>query len=202
MAKHTIREEMKWVVLFVGAIWVVFLLNCLPLPINLNDYGLRPRTLSGPGGNIYGAVSASRYLALGQQHGPVVCLAQLAGRIESRVALGGDLAGDVGGLLLWVGGQPAIRIGASGLVFGLIAYLISAGFFERRPLSILISVVVRHCRKTLFFGVLPRPQSGISWDGHLFGALAGIAVSYASARLQRANSTRDTRLEAKPKEAT
>ncbi len=53
MAKHTIREEMKWVVLFVGAIWVVFLLNCLPLPINLNDYGLRPRTLWGLGGNIY-----------------------------------------------------------------------------------------------------------------------------------------------------
>ncbi len=142
MAKHTIREEMKWVVLFVGAIWVVFLLNCLPLPINLNDYGLRPRTLWGLEG-IFTAPFLHRDIwHLVSNTVPLfVLLSLLAG---SRAASHWVVISLVtlGGLLLWVGGQPAIHIGASGLVFGLIAYLISAGFFERRPLSILISVVV------------------------------------------------------------
>ena len=89
-----------------------------------------------------------------------------------------------GGALLWMLGrngdsnQPVIHVGASGLVYGLIAFLIVAGFLERRPISLGVAILVGFLYGgTLLYGVLPT-QPGVSWDGHLFGALGGAAVAY------------------------
>ena len=75
-------------------------------------------------------------------------------------------------------GQTAIHIGASVLVFGLIGFLVCAGFFEKRLLSALIAIgVAITYGSTLFFGISPF-QKGVSWDGHLFGAIAGGVIAY------------------------
>jgi len=63
-------------------------------------------------------------------------------------------------------------------VFGLIGFLVCAGFFEKRLLSALIAIGVAVVYgSTLVFGILPL-QTGVSWDGHLFGAVAGGLVAY------------------------
>src|SRR6185436_16533406 len=46
------------------------------------------------------------------------------------------------GTLLWVFGRPASHIGASGLIFGLIAYLILSGLLQRRPIPIVVAIIV------------------------------------------------------------
>jgi membrane associated rhomboid family serine protease len=71
------------------------------------------------------------------------------------------------------GGRPIVHIGASSIIFGLVAYLIVAGFMMRSGRSAIVALVVLVCFGGIFYGVLPQ-QGPISWEGHLSGALAGI----------------------------
>jgi membrane associated rhomboid family serine protease len=88
----------------------------------------------------------------------------------------------LGGVLLWVVGRKANHIGASGLVFGLISFLVFAGVFERRFVSIAVALVTFFLYGgSLLWGVLP-VQQGVSWDGHLCGAIAGGLLAFQVAR--------------------
>ena len=82
------------------------------------------------------------------------------------------------GSLLWMIGRQAIHIGASGLVFGLGSFLISAGFLERRPLTVLIAVLVGVTYGGSLLGGLLPTDARVSWDGHLAGAVAGATVAF------------------------
>jgi membrane associated rhomboid family serine protease len=84
-----------------------------------------------------------------------------------------------GGMLLWLFGRSATHIGASGLIYGLIAFLILSGLCELRKVPLIVAVAVGFLYGgTLIGGVLPRSSSTISWDGHLFGAIAGGLTAY------------------------
>jgi len=75
-------------------------------------------------------------------------------------------------------GRPATHIGASGLIYGLIAYLLVSGISERRIVPMIIAIIVGFLYGgTLASGVLPVWGSHVCWEGHLFGAIAGGAVA-------------------------
>lgn len=75
-------------------------------------------------------------------------------------------------------GGEAIHIGASSLIFGLVAYLVLMGVFLGRFVTILISVVVVFFFGGILTGVLPNPDMPqVSWEAHLSGALAGIIAA-------------------------
>ncbi len=88
----------------------------------------------------------------------------------------------VSGVGTWlVAPEGTIHVGASGVVFGFSTYLIARGWFNRRPGQIAIGLVV----VILWGGVLVaglQPQEGISWQGHLFGAIGGIVAARVLAR--------------------
>jgi membrane associated rhomboid family serine protease len=87
----------------------------------------------------------------------------------------------VGGLGTWlVAPSGTDHIGASGIVFGYATYLVSRGFFDRSVLEIAVGVVVVAVWGTALLGGL-LPQEGISWQGHLFGALGGLIAARALA---------------------
>ena len=89
----------------------------------------------------------------------------------------------VGGGLLWLCGRNATHIGASGLVFGLVAFLIVSGFLEGRIVPLLVALVVGFLYGgTLLSGVVPKMNSMVSWDGHLCGAIAGGLIAYVLTR--------------------
>jgi membrane associated rhomboid family serine protease len=89
-----------------------------------------------------------------------------------------------GGVLLWVFGRgDRSHVGASGLVFGLAAFLIVSGLLERRVLSLLVAFVVAILYGgTLLGGMLPSVNTNVSWDGHLCGAVAGGVLAWALTR--------------------
>ncbi len=89
----------------------------------------------------------------------------------------------INGSLLWLFGRNVIHVGASGLIFGLIAFLIVSGMIEKRLVPLAISLLVGLLYGgTLLTGVIPRWGSDVSWDGHLCGVIAGVLVAYALTR--------------------
>nr|WP_299962371.1 rhomboid family intramembrane serine protease [uncultured Roseobacter sp.] len=82
----------------------------------------------------------------------------------------------LGGALIWLLGSSAIHIGASGLVFGWFGFLITRGLVDRSPMTVGVAMLVGLLYGTIIWGVLPG-QSGVSWEAHLFGAIAGVAAA-------------------------
>ncbi len=172
---HSLRRDLTGIALFVGVIWLVFILDRF-LP--LENFGMRPRSLGGLAGIVtLPFLHANLQHILSNTVPLVVLLGLLAGSRANSIDIVVFIS-MVAGVLLWLFGRDAIHIGASVLVFGLIGFLVCAGFFEKRLLSALIAIGVAVVYgSTLFFGVLPL-QRGVSWEGHLFGALAGGVIAY------------------------
>ncbi|WP_226378212.1 rhomboid family intramembrane serine protease, partial [Pseudonocardia abyssalis] len=91
----------------------------------------------------------------------------------------------LGGLGVWLTGDDnSYHIGASGLVFGWLAFLLTRGFFARSGRQIAVAIVLFLVWGGILFGVLPG-QPGISWQAHLFGAAAGVLAAWMVARADR-----------------
>ncbi len=69
------------------------------------------------------------------------------------------------------------HIGASGLIFGWLAFLIVFGFFTRHIWQIVVGVIVLFVYGSVLLGVLPGTP-GVSWQGHFCGAVAGVLAAY------------------------
>ena len=178
---------------FVAAIWVVFLVNGLLFDGDLNRYGLYPmalpyRWLSEFEPSVSYLAGSFRGILLSPMlHGsfshllsntlPLLVLGGFVALRGTKTLVGVSLFVVVlGGLLVWLVGRPAIHIGASGLVFGYFGYLLAQGWYERSFVSIMVAVAVLLLYGGMIFGALP--QSGfISWEGHLFGLIAGVLAA-------------------------
>jgi membrane associated rhomboid family serine protease len=93
----------------------------------------------------------------------------------------------VGGVGVWLfAGSSSNHIGASGLIFGWIVYLAIRGVVNKQPWEIALGVVVLVLYGGVLWGVLPG-QPGVSWQGHLFGAIGGglAALLLTNERLYR-----------------
>jgi membrane associated rhomboid family serine protease len=180
--KHTIREEITGVLALVGAIWCVFIAGQL-LPIGLESYGVIPRTLGGLIGVVMMPFLHADLAHLLNNTIPLtILLLLLAGsRANSWMVVVAITL--LGGILLWLFGRPAVHLGASGLIYGLIAFLLVSGVLERRLVAVVIAIVVGFIYGgTLVSGILPSWGSHVSWDGHLFGAIAGAMVARFATR--------------------
>jgi membrane associated rhomboid family serine protease len=147
---------------------------------DLDSAGIRPRDPDGLVG-----IVASPFLHGSFGHllgntipfvvlGAVIALGGLA-----RVAVVTLIVAGIGGLGTWlVGPAGTVHIGASGIVFGFAAYLVARGAYTRRALHIGVGLIVLAVYgTTLLVGLVPTP--GVSWQGHLFGAVGGIVAARA-----------------------
>lgn len=82
------------------------------------------------------------------------------------------------GLGTWLIGRPAPHVGASGIIYGLIAYLFFAGFWMKGWKPVLVALVILLLYGGAIYGVIPGEQR-MSWEGHLSGALAGLGLAWA-----------------------
>lgn len=176
----SVRETLISILIFIGLIWAVFLLSWLFTPIT--EYGLQPRS---PKGLIGIATMPFLHANLGHIIANTIPLLVLLFLLAGSRAQSWAIVVEIivlGGVLLWIFGRRANHIGASGLVFGLISFLIFAGVFERRFISIAVALVTLVLYGgSLLWGMLP-VQQGVSWDGHLCGAIAGGLLAFQVAR--------------------
>jgi membrane associated rhomboid family serine protease len=141
----------------------------------LNHYGIIPRTWRGLFGIVVAPLLHANWSHLTANALPLMVLLVLL-LADRQYYPGRTLAliWIIGGAGTWLIGRPhTIHIGASSLIFGLVVYLIAAGFLMGKWRPAVIALLVALLFGSALYGVLP--QAGpISWEGHLSGAVAGL----------------------------
>ncbi len=159
----------------VGIFWAIHILNIF-LP--LNSYGIHPRHLSGLPGILFAPFLHSGFAHLISNSIPFFVLFLTVEVFYERIAFVITILSAIaGGLLVWIFAREANHIGASGVIFSLLGFLLASGVFRKNMKAILIAVVIFFMYGGVLFGILPT-QPGVSWEGHLFGLIAGIVLAY------------------------
>ncbi|MFW6101038.1 MAG: rhomboid family intramembrane serine protease [Bacteroidota bacterium] len=81
------------------------------------------------------------------------------------------------GIMLWLGGREAYHIGASGLIYGLASFLFFSGILRKHVRLMALSLLIAFLYGGMIWGLLPLGKN-VSWEGHLYGAIAGIAIAF------------------------
>ncbi len=182
---RAIANELKAQILIllslVGLMWAVEIADQVffrPfLQTTLDVYGIIPRNLIGLRGILFAPFLHGNFPHLIGNIIPFLVLGWLIMLREISDFFWVTLvSGLVSGLGTWLFGSPGVHVGASGVIFGYLGYLLLRGFFERSILSIAISLGVGVLYGSLLWGVLPM-QYGISWEGHLFGFIGGVLAA-------------------------
>jgi membrane associated rhomboid family serine protease len=166
----------KYILQFAALLYVVYFIG---LFIPITKFGIVPRTTSG----LIGIFTAP-FLHGGLRHLlsntiPLITLLIVLNTIYPSKTLAVFLFVTLaGGLLVWIFGRDANHIGASGLIYGLVAFLIVYGILEKKYIPIAISIGVALVYGGLIWGIFPSVKSYISWEGHLFGAIAGVLIAF------------------------
>ena len=172
------KSALNLVLSFIGILWGIHFLNMI-LPWELRHLGLFPRTLHGLLGIPFAPLLHSSLSHLISNSIPLLVLGlALLSFYRQHLVDSVIIILLIGGIGVWVFGRSSVHIGASGLVYGLITYLIVFGFLRKNPVSICLAVSVAiYYGGVLLSGILPTHRF-ISWEGHLFGAIGGVAAAY------------------------
>jgi membrane associated rhomboid family serine protease len=145
----------------------------------LDAFGVEPRESDGLDGILFAPLLHLGWLHLTANTVPLLVLGYLI--LLSGVghwAAVTFVVWVVGGVGTWLTGAPnTLHLGASVLVFGWLVYLILRGVFSRRPGQVLVGVLVLFLYGGALLGALPG-QDGVSWQGHLFGAIGGAVAAW------------------------
>ncbi|MGW1682810.1 rhomboid family intramembrane serine protease [Saccharopolyspora sp. NPDC002376] len=157
---------------------------------NLESYGIQPRSVGGLDGILWAPLLHAGWDHLWANTLPFLVLGWLvlAGGLGQFLAVTATIW-IIGGLGTWLfGATPGVHIGMSGVIFGWMVFLLVRGFFQRSIAQILVAVVLFFYWGGMLWGVLPG-QPGISWEGHLFGAIAGFLAAWLVGRSTRQRVT-------------
>ncbi len=178
--KQLIIRSLFWPVAFVVVLWLVFGIEWLA-GTSFSRYGMAPKSFQGLIGIITYPFLHKDLSHLSSNSVPMLFLgtALFYYYREAGKAIFLQLL-IISGLWLWIiGAQGSIHIGASGLVYGLAAFHITAGIMKRNKSLMAFALLVLFLYGSLVWGVFPDfyPHRNISWEGHLMGMVAGIVLA-------------------------
>jgi membrane associated rhomboid family serine protease len=160
----------------VGLLWLILIVDSV-LGLGLARFGLRPRHVEGLIGIFTAPLLHSGAEHLFSNTLPLLISMTTLLYLYPRSAMRVIPVIWVGsGLLAWVIGRPSLHFGASGFVYGLLAYVFISGILRLDMRSVAVSVMVWFLYGSMIWGVLPiRPH--MSWELHLTGAILGVALA-------------------------
>ena len=163
-----------------AAMWLVEIVDTVALGGELQRQGIQPRRIGGLDGILWAPILHSTFGHLVSNTVPFAVLGGLvAVRGFGRWVLVTAVAVVVGGGLTWLLAGSGNHIGASGVVFAYFGALMGAAFYERRPVAIAPALVALILYSSIIVGLVP--QDRVSWEGHLFGLIAGVLSARALA---------------------
>lgn len=176
-----ISAGLALVVIAIAVMWTIELVDTVLLDDELQGNGIVPRNRSGIDGIAY-----APFLHLGWPHliantVPFLVLGGLVSLWGWRRWLAVTLiVVIVGGAATWLVARSAIHIGASGVVFGYFGFLLASVFYERRLWPVVPAVIaIVAYGSAVVAGIAP--TDGVSWEGHMLGALAGVLAAKVTA---------------------
>ena len=165
-----------------AVLWGVLAVDTLLFAGGLRAFGIVPRTVDGLRGIVF-----APFLHEGITHlvlntiGIITLGGIILLRDRRHVVVVTLLGALVSGLGTWVVGRPAVHIGASGVVFAYLGYLLFAGVFERRIGAVLLSALAAWGFGGMVWQLLPH-DGRVSWEAHAFGFLGGALAARHLAR--------------------
>jgi membrane associated rhomboid family serine protease len=180
-AHRNFKLALKITLWLVGLLWLILIIDDV-LGLGLQRFGLRPRQLQGLTG-----IFTAPLLHGGAEHlfsntlpliVSLTTILYLYPRAAMRVI---PIIWIGSGLMGWMIGRPSLHFGASGFVYGLLAYVFISGILRLDMRSVAVSVMVWFLYGSMIWGLLPiRPN--MSWELHLSGAILGVALAIAYRR--------------------
>jgi membrane associated rhomboid family serine protease len=187
-----VKTQVMILVCFVGVMWAIEIVDTV-LGGALDSFGIIPRSLIGLRGIFFAPFLHGNFPHLIANTLPFMTLGWFVMLRRTSDFFGVTaIAMLIGGLGTWlVAPTNTVHVGASGIIFGYLGFLISRGYFERRFGSIIFSLIVGLAYGGLIWGVLPG-RIGISWQGHLFGFIGGVIAAWlmSDSKPQRVRSPR------------
>ncbi|MHB1008250.1 MAG: rhomboid family intramembrane serine protease [Propionibacteriaceae bacterium] len=157
----------------------------------LDAFGIRPWNLLGLDGIVFAPLLHASFAHVAANSLPLFVLGTVIWASGLRQWVVATVTGWVtSGILAWLL-TPIhyLVLGASGVIFGWITYLIVRGFLSRRWPHIVLGLVVAFLYGSVLLGVFPM-SAGVSWQGHLGGALGGVLAAWLLFRHERERRTR------------
>lgn len=176
--RKKVGRSLRYTLYFIGLIWLIKLIE-IGFNIDLSEFGILPRTVHGSVGIFLAPFIHGDFYHLMSNSVPILLLGSFLFYFYYRIAFKVILLIYLTtGIWVWVAARDAYHIGASGIVYGLITFLLFSGFLRKDRSSLAISfIILLLYGGTFFMGVLPQDPS-ISWESHLMGAVAGILCAF------------------------
>ena len=175
-----LRESTTYPITFVALLWIQLLMQYV-FDMQFGSYGILPRHTDSLVGIITAPMVHADYAHLLSNSIPLLVFGVAILYFYRNVALQSLLLIYVfTGLTVWAFARSgSYHIGASGLVYGMWAFILGMGIFQRNIKSIALALLmISFYGGGMVAGMLP-DQPGVSWESHLFGALVGLLVAYA-----------------------
>ncbi len=174
--KELIRKSLLLPSLFILLIWLIKIVESAA-GISLVSYGLYPGNASGLIGILTFPLIHGSWGHLFSNTFPVLFLSMGVLYFYKTSAVKVLLMSYfIPGICVWLFGRESYHVGASAIIYSLVAFLFFSGVIRRDKRAISLALIVTFFYGGLVWGVLPLKRE-ISWEGHLFGALTGIAAS-------------------------
>jgi membrane associated rhomboid family serine protease len=161
----------------------MFVINNLILDGRLNAHGILPRHLNSLAGILWAPFLHGSFRHLAANTVPLLILGGIiCARGRSQFVLVTFAGIILGGGLTWLFARTAYHVGASGLIFSYFGYLASLAYFRRNIGTFLLSLACIVGYGGMLKGMVPT-SAPISWEGHVAGLVAGIAVAWLQSRI-------------------
>ena len=157
--------------------WLVFWYE-RKFNVDLLDYGIFPRTISGLKGIVFSPFLHGDVSHLFNNSIPIVVLLS-ALRFFYRAVFYRILGYGwfLSGMLTWIVGRDSYHIGASGIIYVLASFIFFSGLQSKYYRLVALSFAVILVYGGLIWFVFPDVQQGISWEAHLSGFMVGLIFS-------------------------